>query len=74
MERVLTHQLTLVTTCVTGNLGDQRQKSGLGKMRLVHVDKNCNMWNFAIEEHLKLDNCSLPKFQPAEEEKRVVVA
>ncbi|WP_419652860.1 hypothetical protein, partial [Thiolapillus sp.] len=34
---------------------DQSQKSGLGKMRLVHVDKNCDMWNFAIEEHLKLD-------------------
>ena len=31
--------------------GDQSQKSGLGKMRLVHVDKNCDMWNFAIEEH-----------------------
>uniref|UniRef100_UPI003AF428BB hypothetical protein n=1 Tax=Thiolapillus sp. TaxID=2017437 RepID=UPI003AF428BB len=41
--------------------GDQSQKSGLGKMRLVHVDKNCDMWNFAIEEHLKLDNCSRPK-------------
>ena len=25
--------------------GDQSQKSGLGKMRLVHVDKNCDMWN-----------------------------
>ena len=44
--------------------GDQSQKSGLGKMRLVHVNKNCDMWNFAIEEHLKLDNCSRPKFQP----------
>ena len=43
-------------------------------MRLVHVDKNCDMRNFAIEEHLKLDNCSRPKFQPAKEEKRVVVA
>ena len=43
---------------------DQSQKSGLGKMRLVHVDKNCVMWNFATEEHLKLDNCSRPKFQP----------
>ncbi|WP_419641342.1 hypothetical protein, partial [Thiolapillus sp.] len=53
--------------------GDQSQKSGLGKMRLVHVDKNCDMWNFAIEEHLKLDNCSRPKFQPAKEEKRGVV-
>ena len=42
---------------------DQSQKSGLGKMRVVHVDKNCDMWNFAIEEHLKLDNCSWPKFQ-----------
>ncbi|WP_419653155.1 hypothetical protein, partial [Thiolapillus sp.] len=52
---------------------DQSQKSGLGKMRLVHVDKNCDMWNFAIEEHLKLDNCSRPKFQPAKEEKRGVV-
>ena len=41
---------------------DQSQKSGLGKMRLVHVDKNCDMWNFAIQEHLKLDNCSRPKF------------
>ena len=29
--------------------GDQSQKSGLGKMQLVHVDKNCDMWNFAIE-------------------------
>ena len=54
--------------------GDQSQKSGLGKMCLVHVDKDCDMWNFAIEEHLKLDNCSLPKFQPAEEEKRGAVA
>ncbi|WP_419595527.1 hypothetical protein, partial [Thiolapillus sp.] len=53
--------------------GDQSQKSGLGKMRVVHVDKNCDMWNFAIEEHLKLDNCSWPKFQPAKEEKRGVV-
>ena len=35
--------------------GDQSRKSALGKMRLVHVDKNCDMWNFAIEEHLKLD-------------------
>ena len=52
---------------------DQSQKSGLGKMRLVHVDKNCDMWNFAIEEHLKLDNCSRSKFQPAKEEKRGVV-
>ena len=43
---------------------DRSQKSGLGKMCLVHVDKNCHMWNFAIEEHLKLDNCSRPKFQP----------
>ena len=43
---------------------DRSQKSGLGKMRVVHVDKNCDMWNFAIEEHLKLDNCSRPKFQP----------
>ncbi len=42
-------------------------------MRLVHVDKNCDMWNFAIEEHLKRDNCSWPKFQPAKEEKRGVV-
>ena len=50
--------------------GDQSQKSGLGKMRLVHVDKNCDMWNFAIEEHLKLDNYSQPKFQAAKEEKR----
>ena len=50
--------------------GDQSQKSGLGKMRLVHVDKNGHMWNFAIEEHLKRDNCSRPKFQPAKEEKR----
>ena len=48
---------------------DQRQKSGLGKMRLVHVDKNCDMWNFAIEEHLKLDNCSRPKFQPAQKKR-----
>ena len=38
-------------------------------MRLVYVDKNCDMWNFAIEEHLKLDNCSRPKFQTAKEEK-----
>ncbi|WP_419585583.1 hypothetical protein, partial [Thiolapillus sp.] len=53
--------------------GDQSQKSGLGKMRVVHVDKNCDKWNFAIEEHLKLDNCSWPKFQPAKEEKRGVV-
>ena len=45
--------------------GDQSRKSGLGKMRLVHVDKNCDMWNFAIEEHLKLENCSRPKFQLA---------
>ena len=52
---------------------DQSQKSELGKMCLVHVDKNCHMWNFAIEEHLKLDNCSRPKFQPAKEEKRGVV-
>ena len=49
---------------------DQSQNSGLGKMRLVHVDKNCHMWNFATEEHLKLDNYSLPKFLPAEEEKK----
>ena len=35
--------------------GDQNRKSELGKMRLVHVDKNCDIWNFAIEEHLKLD-------------------
>ena len=35
--------------------GDQSRKSELGKMRLVHVDKNCDIWNFAIEEHLKLD-------------------
>ena len=54
--------------------GDQSQKSGLGTMRLVHVDKNCDMWNFAIEEHSKLDNCSRPMFQPAKEEKRGVVA
>ena len=53
--------------------GDQSQKSGLGKMHVVHVDKNCDMWNFAIEEHLKLDNCCRPKFQPAKEEKRGVV-
>ena len=52
---------------------DQSQKLGLGKMRLVHVDKNSDMWNFAIEEHLKLDNCSRPKFQPAKEEKRGTV-
>ena len=49
--------------------GYQSQKSGLGTMRLVHVDKNCDMWNFAIEEHLKLDNCSRPKIQPAKEKK-----
>ena len=42
-------------------------------MHLVHADKNCDMWNLAIEEHLKLDNCSRPKFQPAKEEKRGVV-
>ena len=54
-------------------LADQSQKSGLGKMRLVYVDKICDMWNFAIEEHLKLDNCSRPKFQPAKKEKRGVV-
>ncbi|WP_419652800.1 hypothetical protein, partial [Thiolapillus sp.] len=53
--------------------GDLSQKSVLGKMRLVHVDKNCDMWNFAIEEHSKLDNCSRPMFQPAKEEKRGVV-
>ena len=52
--------------------GDQSQKSGLGKMRQVHVDKNCDMWNVAVEEHLTLDNYSRPKFQPAEEEKRGV--
>ena len=44
---------------------EKSQKSGFSKMRLVHVDKNCVMWNFATEEHLKLDNCSWPKFQPA---------
>ena len=42
-------------------------------MCVVHVDKNCDTWNFAIEEHLKLDNCCRPKFQPAKEEKRGVV-
>ena len=42
-------------------------------MRLVHVDKNCDMWNFAIEEHLKLDKCSRLKSQPAKEEKRGVL-
>ena len=39
-------------------------------MHLVHADKNCEMWNFAIEEHLTLDNCFKPKFQPAEEKKK----
>ena len=42
-------------------------------MCVVHVDKNCDTWNFAIEEHLKLDNFSWPKFQPAKAEKRGVV-
>ena len=42
-------------------------------MHLVHLDKNCDMWNFAIEKHLKLDKCSRPKFQPAKEEKSGVV-
>ena len=73
MERVLTHRLTFLTTCRTENLGTRARKSGLGKMRLLHVDKNCDMWNFAIEEHLKLDNCSRSKFQPAKGEKKGVV-
>ena len=51
---------------------DQRQKSALGKMHLVHVDKKCHMCNFATE-HLKLNKCSRPKFQPAKEEKSGVV-
>ena len=25
--------------------GDKSHKSGLGKMHLVHMDKNCDMWN-----------------------------
>ena len=41
-------------------------------MHLAHVDKNCDMCNFATE-HLKLDKCSRPKFQSAKEEKRGVV-
>ena len=52
--------------------GDQSQKSGLGKIHLVHVDKNCDMCNFATE-HLTLDKCPPPKFQPVKEEKREVV-
>ena len=39
-------------------------------MRVFHVDKNCDMWNFAIEEHLKLDNCSWTKFESAKERKK----
>ena len=35
----------------------------------THTDR----WNFGIEEYLKLDNNSRPKFQPAKEEKRGVV-
>ena len=50
--------------------GDQSQKSGSGKMRLAHVGKNFDMWNFAIEEHLKLDNCSWTKFESAKERKK----
>ena len=73
IERVLTHRLTFLTTCRTENLGTRARKSGLGKTHLLHVDKNCDMWNFATEEHLKLDNCSQPKFQPAKEDKRGVV-
>ena len=52
--------------------GDQSQKSGLGKIHLVHVDKNCDMCNFATE-HLKLDNCSWTKFESAKGKKRGVV-
>ena len=35
--------------------GDQSRKSELGKMCVVHVDKNCDMWSFATKKHLKLD-------------------
>ena len=52
--------------------GDLSQNSGLGKIHLAHVDKNCDMCNFATE-HLTLDKCSPPKFQPVKEEKRGVV-
>ena len=44
-----------------------------GKMRLIHVDKNCELWNFAIQWHSKMKTCSRPRFQPAKEEKRGVV-
>ena len=31
--------------------GDQSRKSELGKMCVVHVDKNCDMWSFATKKH-----------------------
>ena len=45
-----------------------------GKMWLIYVDKNCKLWNFAIEQHLKMKTCSRSNFEPAKEDKKGVVA
>ena len=39
------------------------------KMQLIHEDKNCELWNFATQGHLKMKTCSQSNFEPAKEER-----
>ena len=48
---------------------NQRERT----MRLLHVNKTCEMRNFAIAEHMRIKSCLKPQFKPAQEERRGVV-
>lgn len=45
-----------------------------GSMRLIHLKKNCELWNHAIREHRRTARtCQNPQFWPSEEQKRGLV-
>lgn len=45
-----------------------------GTMRLIHLRRNCDMWNYAIREHQHTDGtCRNPEFWPCEEQKKGLV-
>lgn len=44
---------------------------GSGENRLLHKDKNTNMWNMCIKEHIEMKNtCKLPQFKVCDEKQK----
>ncbi|KAK7488176.1 hypothetical protein BaRGS_00020618 [Batillaria attramentaria] len=41
----------------------------LGSMRVIHIEKNANMWNSAYQGHIELGTCARPHFDVGDERK-----